>query len=107
MNLDRRIAIEAPTTTQDAYGSAVTTWSVMAVVWANIQDVLPSRSEALLNGSLKQAKQQTRIRIRYLAALNSEQRILHDGTTYQIIGGPAEIGGRKEYQEIVVEEFSS
>ncbi len=105
--LDRRITIEAPTITQDAYGAAVTSWRLFAVVWANMQDTMPSRSEAVTQGVLSQAKNQTRIRFRYISTFTSAMRIVHDGVTYNVVGGPAEIGGRKEYIEIVVEEFSS
>ncbi len=77
--------------------------------WANVRDVLPSRSEAVQNG-LAMAANQTRFRIRYRAGIDSSMRIvLHDGgvdTIYQIVGGPAIIG-RKEWLEMVGERYSS
>ncbi len=107
--LDRRIIIEQPVISQDAYGAAVKTWLPFVTLWANVQDALPSQSEAVKQG-LSIATNQTRIRFRYFPGVTSAMRVTIRGEyprVLQIVGGPAEIGGRKEYIEIVVEEFSS
>ena len=107
--LDRRIIIEKKVVTQDPdYGTEVVTWATLATVWANVQDVLPSRSEAVQRG-LEIARNQTRIRFRYRSDVTSAMRItLLDGTgrVLQIVGGPAELG-RHEYTEVVCEAYSS
>lgn len=107
-SLDRRISIEYPVITQDAYGAAITSWAMLATVWANVQDMLPSRSEAVTKG-LELAKNQTRIRFRYLPAVTSGMRIIIKGASdrvMQIVGGPSEIG-RHEFMEVVAEDYSS
>lgn len=105
--LDKRITLDRRVTTQDAtYGAAVESWAVFATCWAEVQDVLPSRSESVRQG-LAQARSQTRIRIRYRAGVDSSMRVRFDGRTLQIIGGPAEIGGRKEYLELVCEAYTT
>ena len=118
-DLDRRIRIEEKVTTQDAtYGTEVITWqsiafepgspSVAVQIAAQVQDVLPSRSESVRQG-LELARNQTRVRIRYRSGIDSSMRIVLLGETetiYQIIGGPAELG-RREALEFVVEKFST
>lgn len=116
--LDRRITIERKVVTQDAsYGTEVVTWvplvatgspAVAVPLWAQVQDVLPSRSEAVLHG-LVLARNQTRIRIRYRNDVDSLMRItVHYATdiVYQIVGGPAIIG-RNEWLEMMCEKYSS
>ena len=107
--LDQRIVIEHPVITQDDYGASVTTWTITATIWANVQDVLPSRSEAVTSQVLSQAKNQTRIRFRYRSDVTSASRIVMRGITdkvYNIVGGPSEIG-RHEYMEVIGEVYSS
>ena len=107
--LDRRITFEYPSVTADEYGAPVTTWKTLATVWANVQDVLPSRSEAVTQQVLSQSKNQTRIRFRYRADVNSAMRIVLRGATdrvFNIVGGPAEIG-RHEYMEIMCEVYAT
>jgi len=108
--LDKRITIEKKVVTQDPdYGTEVITWSTLATVWANVQDVLPSRSESVQRG-LETARNQTRVRMRWRSDVDSSMRMIisrPDPITYQIVGGPAEIGGRKEYCEFMVERLSS
>lgn len=108
-DLMRRITIEKKVVTQNAdYGTEVITWSPLAVVWANVQDVLPSRSEAVKQG-LALAANQIRVRFRYRSDVDSSMRIVVRGATdrtLQIVGGPAEIG-RHEFTEVVCEMYSS
>ena len=105
VRLDRRCRIEQKTVTQDAtYGSPVESWSLLAVIWCNIQDVLPSKSEAVKNGLVIGTKQK-RWRARYCGDLDSSMRIVIDGITHQIVGGPAELG-QHEYIECVIEAYT-
>lgn len=104
--LDTRIRIEYKSTTQDAtYGTPVDTWTLLAVVWANVQDVLPSRSESVKQG-LEVARNQTRIRYRFREDVDSSMRIVIGSRTLQIIAGPAELG-RHEFSEVVCEAIST
>ena len=107
--LDTRIAIEYQATSQDSdYGTPVVTWTPLAVLWANVQDVMPSRSEAVRQG-LQIARNQTRVRYRYRSDVTSAMRITVRGATdrvLQIVGGPAELG-RHEYSECMCEAYTS
>lgn len=116
-DLDRRVTVEYPVTTQDAtYGTELITWSplvatgsppVAVPLWAQWQDVLPSRSESVTQG-LAVARNQSRVRMRYRSDFTSAMRITRydTGIVYQIVGGPATIG-RNEWSEFMVERYSS
>lgn len=108
--LNRRITIQRKTVTLDpSYGTEVVTWVALATrIAANVQDVLPGKSESAANG-IRIATQPTRIRIRYRSDVTSDMRvILHTAVdrTCQIIAGPAELG-RREWLEFVVAGYSS
>ena len=118
--MNRQITITQKSVTQDAtFGTEVVTWvplsyapgspSIAERYWAEVQDALPSRSEAVTQG-LAVARNQTRIRLRWRDDINSSMRVTVHGdsdTVYQIVGGPAEIDGRKGMIELVCEKFSS
>jgi len=115
---DTLILIERRTVVPDAvYGSDTIVWvplelSADAVTpvkfWANVQDALPSKAEGVTQG-LPVAKNQTRIRLRWRNDVRSDQRV----TVYrdpvvilQIVGGPADIDGRRSEIEIMCERYS-
>lgn len=119
-DLDRQISIYRKQVTPDpTYGTEIVTWvplvpqvgnpTVAERFWANVQDAVPSRSEAVTQG-LAMARNQTRIRLRWRSDIDSSMRVTLHGDTdvvYQIVGGPAEIGNRKERIEMVLEKYSS
>lgn len=106
VSLDSRVTIEQKSVTQDAtYGTEVITWALLATVWAEVRDGLPSRSESVRQG-LTQARDQVRVRMRYRADVDSSMRIRLGDRVLQIVGGPAEIG-RREYMELMCETYST
>ena len=49
--LNTRCRIERKVVSQDAdYGTEVIAWALLGVAWCNVQDELPSKSEAVKNG---------------------------------------------------------
>lgn len=118
--MNRQITIERKQVTQDAtFGTEVVTWiplvaeagspTVAVKFWAEVMDALPSRAEAVTQG-LQVARNQTRIRLRWRDDIDSSMRVTLHGDTdrvMQIVGGPAEIDGRKDMIELVCERFSS
>lgn len=119
--LDREITVEVPSTIDDpVYGPQAGPWlplvrdgvgsPILAKRFpAQLQDVMPSRSEAVQQG-LAIARNQTRIRMRWRDDITSAMRITVHGdtdTVYQIVGGPAAIEGRKQFLEVVCEHLSS
>lgn len=120
--LDVQVTIEKKSVTQDAnYGTPIVTWVPLVAqdpdasplvaerFWAEVQDALPSRSEAVTQG-LAVARNQTRLRMRWRDDIDSSMRVtVHkdSDTVYQIVGGPADIDGRKSMIEMVLEKYSS
>lgn len=107
--LDRRIRIDNKSVTVDAdYGTETVTWATFATVWANVQDVLPSKAESQGQG-IRIAERPTRIRIRYMAGITSAMRIVlidRADRVLQIVSGPAELG-RREGIELIAENYST
>lgn len=107
---NRRITIEFPVQDEEgAFGPKVGRWEPLTTCFAEVQDVMPSRSESVRMG-LQLARNQTRIRIRWRGDIDSTMRIVLHGdtdTVLQIVGGPAEIGGRKKQLEMVCERYST
>lgn len=109
--LNSRCRIEYKSVVQDAtYGAAVTVWSLLAVAWCGVQDVMPSRtSSETVNQGMEVARNRTRIRMGYRTDIDSSMRLVIDRPTpmvYQIIGGPAELGNRAGI-ELMVEKVST
>lgn len=116
--LDRQILVEKKVITQDpTYGTELISWAPLSTVsgqperyWAEVQDALPSRAEAVTQG-LTVARNQVRVRMRYRDDIDSSMRITVYGdaanTVLQIVGGPAAIEGRKQFLEMVCERLSS
>ncbi|WBX86339.1 phage head closure protein [Sphingosinicella microcystinivorans] len=104
--LDTRIRIERKSATSDPlYGTETITWTTFATVWAEVQDVLPSRAERLAD-SIIIANRPARIRMRHLAGITADMRVIIGNRGLQIVSGPAEIG-RREGIELIVEQHSS
>lgn len=88
--LDKRVRIERPVTT-NVNGRNVPVWTLVAVVYANVRDTPPSRSEAVRNG-LQVARNQTTVQFAFRTDVDTTMRILYRDRVMQIVGGPAEIG---------------
>ena len=104
--LSVRIRIERKLVTRDPqYGTEVVSWVEFACVWAEVKDILPSRAERMAE-QIQIARRPARIRIRYLACITLDMRVIIDNRIHQIIAGPSMLG-RREAIELMVEELSS
>lgn len=104
--LNRRVTILRRIEVQDTtYGGFVATWSTLATVWAEVQDMLPSRAERMAEG-VEIARRPCRVRMRYRSDVTSAMRLRIDGREYRIVGGPAELGQR-EGIEFVAEHLTT
>ncbi len=104
--LDREIVIRHRSVTTDPdYGTSVETWTDLDTVWAEVQDMLPSRGERIADG-VNVARRPCRIRIRYRDDIDSSMRVVLDGRTLRIVTMPAELG-RREGIEFVAEELTT
>jgi head-tail adaptor len=115
--LNKRIRIERPVASASFKGAGSGSWGlVQDGVWANIQDMLPSRGEKLAEG-INVTTRPARVRMRYREDVTTAMRfvlgaiVVDDVVDYsgarimQITAGPAEIGTRDGI-EFMVEEYS-
>lgn len=102
---NRKVEIQAKTTTQNAtFGTPVVTWSTVATVFAEVQDMLPSRGERIADG-ISIARRPCRVRMLY-RGVDSTMR-LKIGTRYlRIVSMPAELGFQ-EGIELMCEELTT
>jgi head-tail adaptor len=106
VKLDTRCRIEYKTVSNDStYGTESITWTLLAVVWCEMQDVLPSRAETS-ERSVDMSKLPARWRARHRSDIDSSMRIVINGDVYQIVSGPASIGDKK-YIECMIERYST
>lgn len=101
--LDRFIRIERPAPDESFDGAGSGTWQLVAEVWANVQDALPSRAERLGEGISITARP-ARVRIRFRAGVTPDMRFVWGDRVMQIVSGPAELG-RREALEFMVEDY--
>lgn len=118
--MNRQITISQKSVTRDSlYNTEAISWVPLVALpgspvvgarfWAEIQDVLPSRSESVKQG-LVIGRRQARLRMRWRNDIDSSMRVTVHGDSdviYQIIAGPAEIEGRKRRIEMMIEVASS
>jgi head-tail adaptor len=111
-DLDRRITFQAKGAEVDPDSNTAIAggWDAIAVaptVWAQVQDVMPSRAES--SGDVAESSRlPARIRCRWRGDIDSAMRIVvDDGRVMQIVAGPAEIFGRRTWMEFMAEEYSS
>jgi len=100
--LNRRVTILHSAQSQSAKSGAWSaSWVPLATVWAEVQDVLPSRSETIADG-IEIARRPARVRMRYRTDITSAMRLQYQGREYRIVSGPAELGNRDAI-EIIAE----
>jgi head-tail adaptor len=102
---NRRLIIERPVADDSLDGAGSGEWQKVSGAWAEVQDVLPSRSESLADG-INIAKRPARVRMRYRADVDASMRFVMGTRVMQIISGPAELGVREEV-EFMVEDYTS
>lgn len=107
--LDRRIRIEKPVADDSFDGAGSGSWDLVATVWANIRDALPSRGERIAEG-INAAARPSRVRIRYRADVTPDMRFVMTTRDpakpriMRIVSGPAELG-HHDVLEFMVEEY--
>ena len=95
-NLDRLIAIEQNAPTRNTHGEETEAWVNFATVWASKRD---KGGREFFEAGATQAEADTIFKIRWLAGVKAEMRIVLDGVNYDI-QAIKELG-RREGLEIV------
>lgn len=88
---NRRVQIQSPSGTADAYGERTTTWTTVATVWAAI---MPLGARELLAAGAIHGELTHRVQVRYTAALaaaDSSWRILYGSRVLVLTGPPRNI----------------
>ncbi len=100
--LDRRILIERPVADAALDGAGSGTWELVDEVWAEVQDLLPNRTNAVTVPTTMMRP--ARVRIRYRDDVAPDMRINHDGRLLYILAGPSELG-RRDGLEFTAAEY--
>lgn len=107
--LDRQLRIEQRSTTQDAdYGTRVDTWTEYVTLWAQVQEVLPSKGESQAQ-DIRIAERPARVRTRYAPGITAEMRavdLTRGSRVMKIISPPVELGNQ-DGLEFMVADFST
>jgi SPP1 family predicted phage head-tail adaptor len=118
--MDVRVSIMRKQVTQEpTYGREVITWVPLVAVAgqptvpvkfsAQVSENMPSRNEGIRQEAIVDTNK-ARLRMRYRADIDSSMRVIvhyETDVTFEIIGGPAKISGRKSMLELVIERYSS
>lgn len=97
--LNSRVVVQQQSTTQDALGQPLNTWSTFATVWADVRHT--SGIEAIKDSAIASVVRAS-IRMRYRGDLTAAMRVIHGSTTYNIVAVLPDVGG-KEYVDLACE----
>jgi len=79
--LNQRVTVERLESGQDELGQPYTTWVTLGTVWAAVE---PQAGREFVAAGALQSELITKIRIRYRPGITSADRVIHDGTIYNI-----------------------
>ena len=79
--LRQRLVIQAATETKNDFGEPIKTWADWATVWGAVE---PLRGRELWAAREKQARLDTRIRIRYREGVTPKMRVVFGDHIYEI-----------------------
>lgn len=105
--MDSFIRLERPVPDDSLDGAGAGRWELVDEIWAEIMDLLPSRSggENVVNG-IDFAERPARVRIRYRTGITNTMRLVDGDRIMQIVSMPAELG-RREGLELMVKDYSA
>lgn len=90
--LDRRITLRSKTTSRDAFGQEVITWTDLATVWARW---IPLKGTERFTAQQLVDTAAGSFEIRHRTDVTAINEVVFNGKQYQIIGEPEEIGRRE------------
>ena len=101
--LRHQIIIQQQSSTQDAHGQLVETWTTFATLRASVE---PLRGKEYFSTEQEHAEVDTRIRIRYSAGILPKMRVLFGSKLYDI-KSVINVEERNRYMELMCEELVS
>jgi SPP1 family predicted phage head-tail adaptor len=102
--LDKRVKIQAQTTTRNAIGEPVKTWTDVATVWAAIE---PFQGREFWAQQQIQSELTHRVRIRFRAGVTAAHRVLYGSRVFAIRSVLSPQERREELQLMCVEGVSN
>ena len=104
--LNRRITIEQRSTTQDAIGQPVETWTTVATVWADVRSTngLSFIKEAI-KADADVSISRVSFRIRHRTGINAGMRVVFNTENYDIEAVMPDMAG-KRHLDIVCQKVS-
>lgn len=94
--LDQRVTVERFTSTVDDWGTPIESWAPLFTCWASVE---PLVGREYIAAQALQSEVTARIRMRYRPGLTSQDRVIHEGTTYGI---ESVIDVRSQHRELVL-----
>jgi len=80
-SLNSRVTLEQLSTTQDAVGQPLATWSTVAMLWANI---IHNTGVESIKANADMSVARASIRIRYKTGITAGMRVSYNGAHYNI-----------------------
>lgn len=110
-DLDQQVRFEYQATTVDAvYGPQPGAWQPLDTVWAQVKELVPPRSMDLGSQMLHMQRRPVMVTYRWREDITIDMRVVlvdRGGRILRIVGGPAEVEGRKRFVQVFAEEFST
>lgn len=94
--LDQRISVERFTRTEDELGQPIESWAPLFTCWAAVE---PLTGREYLAAQAAVSEVTARIRMRFRPWMTAEDRVIHNGTTYNIV---SLIDVRSGHRELVL-----
>ena len=94
--LDQRVTVEQLVTIGDSWGGTVEAWAPLMTVWA---EVSPLVGREYLAAQAAQSEVTARVTMRYRRGITAQDRVIHNGTTYNIV---SLIDVRSDHRELVL-----
>jgi SPP1 family predicted phage head-tail adaptor len=99
--LDRIVELQTYTSTQDASGQPIETWTLLAKVYADVRPMPARERYSTAGADRKIGVWAATVIIRWIDGLTMRNRIIYDNKTWDVVG-VREIG-RHEWLELSVE----
>jgi len=80
-DLDQRVTVERYTSTEDELGQPIESWAPLFTCWAAVE---PLTGREFIAAQAAQSEVTARIRMRFRPWMTSQDRVIHEGTTYGI-----------------------
>ena len=95
-DLDQRVTVERYTSTQDELGQPIESWAPLFTCWAAVE---PLVGREYLAAQAAVSEVTARIRMRFRPWMTAQDRVIHNGTTYNIV---SLIDVRSDHRELVL-----